>query len=148
MPSGEKETTRCFIDTNIWLYAFIDSGDARKRGLATEVISQNNVVISTQVINETCANLLKKASFPEASIRQLVAAFYEKYAVMDIERETLLVASDLRQKNKLSFWDSVIVASALRSDCDVLYSEDTQDSLGVESKLTVIDPFKAKQEKT
>ena len=53
----------CFIDTNIWLYAFIETqnkSEKRKRSLAKKTIQSNEIVISDQVINETCVNLLKK----------------------------------------------------------------------------------------
>lgn len=145
MRSHEEGTKRLFVDTNIWLYAFIDSGSAPKHELAKELVSRRAVVISTQVINETCVNLLKKAAFPEPSIRELVAAFFEKYTVTDIDRDVLLTASELREKHSMSFWDSLIVASALRSDCDVLFSEDMQHGLIVEGQLAIEDPFRLGQ---
>ena len=101
--------------------------------------------MSTQVINETCVNLLKKALLPEETIRQLVIAFYEKYAVTAMDPSTLLTASELREKYSLSFWDSMIVASALHAGCEILYTEDMQDGLEVEGQLTVVNPFKVKQ---
>jgi predicted nucleic acid-binding protein len=141
----EEETKRCFVDTNIWLYAFIESDNATKREVAKAVVGRQDVIVSTQVINETCVNLLKKALLPEETIRQLVIAFYEKYAVTDIDRSTLLTASELREKYSLSFWDSMIVASALHAGCEILYTEDMQDGLEVEGQLTVVNPFKVKQ---
>ncbi|OQW99615.1 MAG: twitching motility protein PilT, partial [Thiothrix lacustris] len=42
---------------------------------------------------------------------------------------------------KFSYYDSIIVSSALLSGCQVLYSEDMQHSLLVENQLTIIDPF-------
>jgi predicted nucleic acid-binding protein len=123
MPDSKAEPQRCFVDTNIWLYALIDAGSP-KRETAKAAVSRPGVVLSTQVINETCVNLLRQATFLEESIRQLVAAFYEKYAVADVDRDTLLHASRLRETYSLSFWDSMIVSSALRSGCDVLYTED------------------------
>jgi len=140
-----EKTQRCFIDTNVWLYAFVESNGASKREIAKALASRQDIAISTQVINETCVNLLKKAALPETTIRQLVTAFYEKYAVTDIDRSTLLMASELREKYSLSFWDSMIVASALRSGCEVLYTEDMQDGLEVEGRLTIVNPFKAGQ---
>jgi len=47
----------------------------------------------------------------------------------------------LRDKYKLSFWDSIIVASALQGGAVRLYSEDMQNGLVVENKLTIINPF-------
>jgi predicted nucleic acid-binding protein len=141
----KEESRRGFIDTNIWLYAFVASDDVPRREAARAIVSRQDIVVSTQVINETCVNLLRKASVPEEIVRQLVAAFYEKYAVTDLDRSTLLMASELREKYRLSFWDSMIVASALRADCETLYTEDMQDGLEVEGRLTVVNPFKAKQ---
>jgi predicted nucleic acid-binding protein len=51
-----------FIDTNIWLYAFLDTGDAKKSSHAKEVLSQTEPILSVQVINEICVNLIKNKS--------------------------------------------------------------------------------------
>jgi predicted nucleic acid-binding protein len=42
----------------------------------------------------------------------------------------------------LSFWDSLIVASALAADCHFLASEDMQDNLKIKGQLMIINPFK------
>jgi len=141
---SELEVTqeRCFIDTNIWLYAFIEADDERKRTVAKSVIQKPDVMVSMQVINEVCVNMLRKVSLPEKDIQALIIAFYEKYTVVDIDKATLLKASELRENYSLSYWDSLIVANALNADCAVLYSEDLQDGLQVEQRLTVINPVK------
>jgi predicted nucleic acid-binding protein len=41
----------------------------------------------------------------------------------------------LREKYSLSFWDSIIVASALHSNCTVLASEDMQDGLKIDNMI-------------
>ena len=51
----------CFVDTNIWLYAFIATQDARKHAIAKEIIETQQIVLSVQVLNEISVNLLKKA---------------------------------------------------------------------------------------
>ncbi len=144
MRERKSVAKRCFIDTNIWLYAFIASDaleDDPKRAVAKATIDRQDVVVSTQVVNETCINLARKAAAPETVLRELITAFYDKYAVTDLDRGTLLTASELREKYSLSFWDSVIVASALLADCEVLYTEDLQDGLMIEDKLEVVNPF-------
>ncbi len=148
MPALEKPPVRCFVDTNIWLYAFIESNDDQKRITAKAIVQSCDVVVSTQVINEACVNLLKKTPLQEVEIRQLIAAFYEKYIVVESEQDALLTASELREKYSLSFWDSVIVASALRTNCSILYTEDMQDGLKVEEKLTIVNPFKVEEHKS
>lgn len=82
----------------------------------------------------------RKAALPEKDVQALIIAFYEKYTVADIDKATLLEASELREKYSLSYWDSLIVANALNADCAVLYSEDMQDGLQVEQRLTIINP--------
>lgn len=47
MPALEKLSVRCFIDTNIWLYAFIESNDDQKRIAAQATVQSCDVVIST-----------------------------------------------------------------------------------------------------
>ncbi len=60
---------------------------------------------------------------------------------MSLNQEILLKASELRMKYSLSFWDSLIVASALAANAEILYSEDMQNGLLIENKLRIINPF-------
>jgi len=53
----------------------------------------------------------------------------------------LLLASDLRARYPFSFWDGLIVASALAANAEILYSEDMQNGLLVENKLKIVNPF-------
>ena len=105
----------CFIDTNIWLYAFIAGDDLRKTAIARSLIMESEPVISTQVVNEVCVNLLRRARFTEEQVRRLIESFYEKYPVIEMNRSILLVASRLRQRYALSFWDSTICPNGDRS---------------------------------
>jgi predicted nucleic acid-binding protein len=47
----------------------------------------------------------------------------------------------LRSKYAISFWDSLIVASALDNGCKLLYSEDMQHGQVIEKKLNIMNPF-------
>ena len=137
------ENFKSFVDSNIWLYNFIVGQDAQKSVKARELTENNkgNICLSTQVINEVCLNLRKKANFDEKQIKQLIARFYFDFEVIELNEEILLKASDLRGRYKLSFWDGLIVASALFSNAGILYSEDMQDGLVIENKLRIINPF-------
>lgn len=119
-----------FVDSNIWLYGFsTDKKEESKRILAKELIQEKQIVISTQVINEVCFNLRKKHRL-------------NKYQIVSFNLNILERASNLRNRYYLSFWDSLIVASALFSNANILYSEDMQDGLIVDKQLTIINPFK------
>lgn len=134
----------CFVDTNVWLYAFIESGAPEKSGTARRLIQTSDPTVSTQVINEVCVNLLRRANFSEEQIAQLIEAFYEKCQVVELTKTVLLMASRLRQRYPMSFWDSLIVAAALEAGVPVLYSEDMQHGLIVEGQLQIQNPFVSK----
>jgi predicted nucleic acid-binding protein len=130
-----------FIDTNIWLYAFLDTGDAEKSSRAKEILTQTEPVLSVQVINEICVNLIKKANFTEEQISHLVEGLYEKYPIVEMDEGILLDASQLRQEYALSFWDSMVVACALAADAKILYSEDMQNGLVIREALEIKNPL-------
>lgn len=137
-----------FCDSNIGLYQFLIDPDSdrseeiKKHNIAINLTNQKNILISTQVINEVCAVLCKKAKLSEIKIKQIIEEFYQGCIVMDIDRNIIVIASDLRTQYNFSFWDSLIVASALSGGADTLYSEDMQDGLIVSGQLNIINPFK------
>ncbi|RFO98573.1 hypothetical protein DIC66_01420 [Rhodoferax lacus] len=61
------------VDTNIWLYAFVtnplDQKHQRAQGF---VFSLDRPKINSQIIRETCCNLLKKFKRTEDDLRQFV----------------------------------------------------------------------------
>ncbi|XUP03992.1 hypothetical protein RVR34_00890 [Microcystis aeruginosa FBCC-A68] len=55
----ELKNHSCFVDSNIWLYAFsTDKKEESKRILAKQLIKEKSIIISTQIINEVSCNLL------------------------------------------------------------------------------------------
>ncbi|MGI8501836.1 MAG: PIN domain-containing protein [Hassallia sp.] len=139
------DLTRCFVDSNIWLYRFIlnpnDLSAIQKQQIATNVTSQENLLVSTQVINEVCANLIRKARFDNLQIQNLIEDFAEGCEILPVSLETLQYAVKLRHRYLLSFWDSLIVASAVLGQASILYSEDMQDGLIIENALQIVNPF-------
>ena len=135
----------CFVDSNIWLYAFVqgaDTDDKHQKSKALILANKETIAVSTQVVNEVCVNLLKKAVFDEYLIQDLIVSFYRDYQVIEVNYDTLLKASELRKRYGFSFWDSSIVASALQADASILFSEDMQDGLIVAEKLEIVNPLK------
>ena len=136
------DKTSAFIDTNIWLYAFLDTDEPEKSTRAEELIKRSAPILSVQVINEICVNLIKKAGFSEEQIAQLIESFYEKYPIVEMDESILMTASQLRQEYAFSFWDSMVVACTLAANAEILYSEDMQDGLVVRGVLQIINPLK------
>ena len=124
----------CFTGSNVWLYAFIEGQDRGKTEQASALIEANEPSVSTQIVNETCVNLVRRAGFTEAEVRETIASFYKRYPVYQLTQATLVNASELRERYSLSFWDSVIVSAALEASVPRLYSEDMQDGLIVDGR--------------
>ncbi|MBD2778646.1 PIN domain-containing protein [Iningainema tapete] len=141
------ESQKSFIDSNIWLYRFIinprETDAISKQQIATTITNYQNILISTQVVNEVCANLIRKAGFNNAQIQILLEELEQGCEILPVSLETLQSAVKLRAQYLLSFWDSLIVASAILGDASILYSEDMQDGLIVENTLQIVNPFKA-----
>jgi len=138
-----RPVTSCFVDTNIWLYAFIESDDPTKSAAARELIAEIEPIVSVQVVNEVCVNLLRRAAFSEDQIGRLISSFYQRYVVVELGQPVMMEASRLRSRYSLSFWDSMIVAAALQAGASVLYSEDMQHGWQLEEQLRVLDPFRS-----
>ncbi len=126
-----------FFDTNIIVYAF--STDA-KRDRAIETIAPGGR-ISAQVLNEFTSVLRHKQrqswTVIEAAIRTVTTQFGN---VLPLTAETHASAMTLARDHNLSFYDALIVASALEAGCDTLYSEDLQEGRNF-SGLTIVNPF-------
>ena len=133
-----------FVDTNILVY-FRDSSEQRKQSLASEYLSQlwdnKNGYISFQVLSEYFVTVTKKIKFPItvanawSDIEHLAT-----WKPISIDFEVLRVAHQAFQSYSLSWWDSLIIASAKVGRCKSILSEDfstEKDYLGV----NVINPF-------
>jgi predicted nucleic acid-binding protein len=134
----------CFIDSNVWIYALTIHDDPTKTQQAHQLIStQTTMAVSTQVIDEVCVNLLKKAAFTETELRDIADDFFMQCNVIEIGQDIIRNASFVREQHSLSFWDSLIVASALASGATILYSEDMHDGLTIEG-VTIVNPFRTR----
>ncbi len=137
----ESEFPIGFVDSNIWLYALLVGQDAERARIAKKLTLIDGQIISSQVINEVCSNLIRKDKYNETQILQLIESFYANCEIIETNQQILIKASELRGRYPISFWDGLIVASALFADAEILYSEDMQNGLLIENKLRIINPF-------
>ena len=126
-----------FLGTNILIYA---QGAGVKSEVARQTILAGGVV-SIQVVNEFTAVLRRKFGFEWDVIAEAVV--YLRTALdpvrpLDITTHTEAVA--LARTQGFSFYDSLIVASALEAGCDILMTEDLQAGRRIKN-LTIVNPF-------
>lgn len=132
-----------FIDSNIWLYALLLQQDVAKMEQASRLLAQvgRDALISSQVVIEVVANLIKKRALDEDGVRVIIESMYAQYKVVESNRSVMLDASRLRGSYALSYWDSLIVAAALTANASILYSEDLQNGLIIDTRLKIVNPF-------
>jgi predicted nucleic acid-binding protein len=127
---------KVFLDSNLWIYAFISTEELTQDNLTKheicvnflEVVYQEKImVVSTQVINEVHWNLVRKYNLKDEAAKLKVDLGLLKISELSIINKTTYDdAFNLRQQYNISFWDSLIVASALENECSTLYTEDLQ----------------------
>lgn len=134
---------RIFIDTNIFVYSAIeDTINLDKRNKAIELIQgeEYEIIVSTQVINEFYTILIRNG-ISDADIQERIFEIVENAVLTNVTFKTIQYAWGIREQYKYSYWDSLIVASALENNCSILYTEDFQDGQIIEKKLKIINPF-------
>jgi predicted nucleic acid-binding protein len=135
---------RRFLDTNVLVYAD-DSRYPEKQKRAVELIDQalreNALVLSAQVLQEYFVAITGKLGVPVPIARSQVS-LYRLTDVILPDVDDILAAIDLHQLRGFSFWDCLVIRTALIGRCSVLYSEDLQHGQRIDS-LTIVDPFRA-----
>lgn len=136
---------KVFVDTNILVYAY-DVSAREKREKAMEVISglwnTGRGVISTQVLQEFFVCVTKKIPEPlSIETAKSIVSDYLKWDTVVIGGDSIIEAIDICSAHKYSFWDSMVIASALRSGAKTILSEDFSDRQRIKGIL-IKNPFK------
>ena len=69
-------TSKCFIDSNIWIYALGEQEESFKGRVSSTLVTSKNFIVSVQVINEVLSNLKRRYGFIESEIREVIDYFY------------------------------------------------------------------------
>ena len=126
-----------FIDTNVLIYVH---GAGAKSETARQVILAGGV-ISVQVLNEFAAVLRRKFHLEWDVIGDALADVRTALGpVLPIDVEIHSHAVSLARAHGFSFYDALIVASALAAGCERLLTEDLQSGQRVDG-LTIVNPF-------
>ena len=135
---------KAFLDTNILLYCF-DNADSRKQELARNLVNSlldvDSARISTQTLQEYYNVLTKKLKCDKKEALKNVERYSKIFPVHTNTVKDILSAISISVKNKLSFYDSLIIAAAKAEGCGTVYSEDLNDGQKVDG-VKIVNPFK------
>jgi len=136
---------KVFVDTNVIVYAYdIDAGE--KHRVAAEIMKDlwrtGLGTISTQILQEFFVTLTKKISAPmDISVVRETVRRLSKWDVLLIDVDTIIRATELQERYKYSFWDSLIIAAAIAGGARTILSEDLAAGQTIQG-LTIKNPFK------
>ena len=139
----KSTTEKVFVDSNVFIYAYT-SDDKQKhsiaRNLLRENVLDNEIILSVQVLNEFYS-VMTRYKRPHNEIKLCINEIIEQVKVMPLELETVKLGFFIKEKYLFSWWDSLVLSSALENDCKIIYSEDMQHNQLIEGTLQIVNPF-------
>lgn len=136
---------RFFLDTNIFVYSF-DATAPRKAQRALELIesgiASGKGIVSYQVVQEFFNVAFRKFSQPMGAgdAEQYLGTVFRPLLSVHSSQAIFLEALQLSGQHRLSWYDSLIVAAAIDSQCELLYSEDLQNGQRL-GGVQITNPF-------
>jgi len=135
---------KTFVDTNILVYAY-DSAAGEKRAIAKDALARlwqtGAGLISTQVLQELYVTLTRKVPKPlKAPAAREIVTDMLTWGVLVNDGDSILLAIDIEARQRLSFWDALIVAAAARGGAEILLSEDLPHGRTL-AGVRILNPF-------
>lgn len=139
---------RFFIDTNIFAYSF-DNKSKKKQKTSNDIISQsllsNEGIISDQVVQEFLNISTRKFKTPlkgQDSKKYLNKILFPLCEIFPTE-DLFEIGLDIQSTTNYSFYDSMIIASAIKGKGKRLFTEDLKNGHTLHG-VTIVDPFNEK----
>ena len=130
---------RVAIDTNMLIYA-LDTAYPTQKQLSENIINEYPFICS-QNISEFANVCLRKFKFEKQVTIEIINKLLKKCILSSCKSSTYLLVERLIKQYQFQLFDAIIVASAIESECEVLYSEDLHNGLLVDNQLLIQNPF-------
>ena len=131
---------RVFYDTNTIVYLY-DETEVQKQKTIHQSFALVQPVISTQVLNEMSNIMLKKIKAEISTVDTIIDNLRDFTEIVRVDVAHIKKALVIKEKYKYSYYDSLIIASALEVKCKILYTEDMQHGHLINNELTIVNPY-------
>ncbi|UHD18088.1 PIN domain-containing protein [Thiocapsa bogorovii] len=130
-----------FLDTSILVYLF-DGDEPTKQAIAERIFRDDSGIrLSTQVLAEFYVTVTRKLGRPMSPEQGLAAAqHFKTYPVAPITQDLVTRGISRSIDSRISFWDGLIVETALAEKARLLVTEDLQDGWTI-GTMRVWNPF-------
>lgn len=133
---------RVLLDTNIWVYLYSKEPKDKYEKADTLLFSHlDALVVSTQILGELYNVLIKKKLQTQAQAQEIISEIITGFYIHEATSAYVAKAVQINIRHGYSYWDSLLIATALLSDCNILYSEDMQHNQVIEGRLRIVNPF-------
>jgi predicted nucleic acid-binding protein len=139
-----SKPVKTFIDSNVLIYAN-DKDEVEKQRVAIKVLDElwttDSGVLSVQVLQEFYSVVTRKLK-PRVSraLAQEVVQLYSQWCGETTARE-IQDAFRIESTAQISFWDALIVASALQSGANRILSDDLNHGQTI-AGIAIVNPFR------
>ena len=134
-----------FVDTNVLLYAHDKTAGAKHemaRDLIEELWGSRKGRLSVQVLQEFYVNVTRKIPKPlDTTAAKAIVADLARWHVHTPGVDDILAAVSIHESASISFWDAMIVRSAVEMSCEILHSEDLSHGQRY-CGILVLNPFR------
>jgi len=132
---------KVFLDSNILIYLHSDD-DATKREAARNVLNDYDCVTSIQAMNEISNVWFRKLMWSATKIEKHLDNIEQVCDdILLVYRDTVNKALALKDRYGYSYYDCLMLASALESECQVIFTEDMSDGQIIDNTLKISNPF-------
>lgn len=140
------DPARQFVDTNVLVYAHdATAGDKHRRArqLVADLWANGNGCLSIQVLQEFYVTVTRQVRQPlDPDVARQQVEDLGQWQAHSPTVGDVVEAIQLQQRAKLSFWDAMLVISAQKLGCAILWSENLADGQ-VLAGVNVRNPFTA-----
>jgi predicted nucleic acid-binding protein len=134
---------RAFIDTNIFIYLYSED-EIQKQNISQRAVNKFDCIISTQVLNEFSNVCIGKLNKSTEEVELAVSELMEQCTVFLIDEHYIKQALDIHKRYGYKYFDCLMLASALNSDCKYFITEDMADGQIIDNRLTIVNIYSEK----
>lgn len=119
-------TSKTFIDTNIFVYS-LDKANPEKQKQARKLLksakNSGSGVISTQILQEFYITATTKLKIDQALAREVTLSL-TNFDLVTVDKAIIRKAIDCAAASNISFWDALVISSAVAGGCKTVWTED------------------------
>jgi len=134
-------SVKVFLDTNILVYLY-SASEQDKRNKLCQTLNNLHRITSIQALNEASNVWFRKYNWDGTKIKKHldnIELICDE--VRTVTRGTVDSAISLKDTYGYSFYDCLMLASAIESDCREIFTEDMRNGQVINNLLKIINPF-------